>query len=84
MALRYYTGRGSSRWQDRRNWASRKGGTGGAAAPTFADTIVLDESAPTGRDVDLAGCPNRGVTVRGFRGTVTLPDGGTINFSAGE
>jgi hypothetical protein len=85
VAALYWVGRGSSRWQDRRNWSRKSGGPGGASPPDGTVDVVIDAGSGSG-EVDLRGCPYRGLKIRpGCAGAVVGPFGdGPTRFGRGE
>ena len=72
MAARYWVG-GNANWDATAGtkWATTSGGAGGAAVPTAADDVYLDNGAGTGNVTISAAAVCRSLNCTGYVGTLT-------------
>ena len=91
MADRFWVG-GTDTWNSTAGtkWSTTTGGTGGAAAPTSADTAIFDANSGSGTVTVSGNVPCLGLAMANFTGTLsntiatdTIEVYGSITFGSG-
>lgn len=81
MANRFWVG-GNGNWDATAGskWATTSGGSGGAAVPTAADDVFLDNGAGTGNVTITANAACRSLNCNGYTGTLTHNSSVTVSI----